>query len=120
MKRSLLLSVIVLCFSCSRPLPDLDRFDQKAWKDDPKGCMGSRESQLASLREQREKLKGLSERDVVTLLGLPDANDLSEHNGKFYYYFITPGPGCVGIDSLGLALIVRFNATGVSREVAIE
>jgi hypothetical protein len=123
MKRSLLpsiLCVLIVCASCSRPVPELDQFDQKSWKDDFKGCKGVRGSLLTSLKEQRDKLKGLSEQDLVTLLGRPDANDLSEHHEKFYYYFIEPGPGCPGVDSAGLSLIIRFNATGVSKEIVFE
>ena len=121
MKRSLLLSTLVfLCLSCSKPLPELKGYDQSIWKDDYKGCKMSRGIFLESLRAQRDQLKGLSEKDIVTLLGRPDRNDLSKRHEKFYYYFIAPGPGCEGVDSVGLSLIVRFNATGVSREIAIE
>jgi hypothetical protein len=120
MKQSLLLSVLLICFCCSRPVPELTDFDQQTWKDDYKGCKGVRGPLAESLHEQRDKLKGLSESDLVTLLGKPDRNDLSEHHEKFYYYFIEPGQGCSGIDSVGKKLIVRFNATGVSKEVAIE
>lgn len=120
MKRSLLLSALFFCVACSKRLPDLTGIDLKAWKDDYKGCLGKRKPFLEDLRSQREKLKGLSEKDLVALLGKPDRNDLSTRHEKFYYYFISPGPGCEGVDSIELALIVRFNATGVSKEVAIE
>ena len=121
MKRSLLFSAfLLLCIACSKPLPELTGFDTKVWKDDYKGCLSSRAQYVESIRSQRDKLKGLSEKDLVSLLGKPDRNDLSERHEKFYYYFISPGPGCEGVDSLGMALIVRFNATGVSKEVAIE
>src|SRR4051812_16518901 len=118
MRLSLLCSVLfVLCSSCSRPLPELADFDETAWKADLKGCKNSRGVFVEPIKSQKDKLKGLSERDLVKLLGPADRNDLSEHHGKSYYYFITPGPGCTGVDSVGLSLIVRFNATGVSREV---
>lgn len=67
---------------------------------------------------QRDKLKGLSERDLVKLLGSPDLNDLSEHHEKYYTYFLEPGPECNKADSATSVLEVRFNATGVSKEVA--
>jgi hypothetical protein len=120
MKQSWLLSLIIFCCSCSRALPELTGIDVKVWKDDYKGCLGHREPFVDAIRDQRDKLKGLSERDLVKLLGKPDRNDLSERHQKSYYYFISPGPGCEGVDSMSLSLIVRFNATGVSREVAIE
>lgn len=118
MKRSLLLSVL-FCLSCSRPVPELTGFDRSVWKDDPKGCSGSRIQFLASIDEQRDKLKGLSESDLVTVLGNPDKKDLSEHHEKFYTYFIEPSPDCGKGDSATTVLEIRFNATGVSKEVAI-
>lgn len=120
MKRSLLLSIVVLCVCCSKPVPDLTGVDLSVWKNDLKGCKGDREQYVEAIRGQRDKLKGLSELDLVRLIGNPDRNDLSERHGKFYYYFIEPGPGCNESDSVGLSLIVRFNATGVSKEVVIE
>lgn len=119
MRRSLLFSVLLLA-SCSKPLPDVTGVDFKVWKDDKKGCNSQRGQFIEAIRDQRDKLKGLSERDLIAVLGSPDRNDLSEHHGKHYYYFIEPGLGCNGIDSMRLSLIVRFNATGVSREVSIE
>jgi hypothetical protein len=122
MKQSLLFSIfsLLILLGCSKPLPQLDNFDRSVWTSDPKGCNNSRSTFIESVKNQKDKLKGLSERDLVKLLGPSDRNDLSEHHGKTYYYFITPGPGCTGVDSVGLSLIVRFNATGVSREVAVE
>jgi hypothetical protein len=118
MKRSLLLSVI-FCLSCSRPIPELAGFDRAVWKNDPKGCNRNRIQFLAALNEQRNKLKGLSESDLVAVLGNPDKKDLSEHHEKFYSYFIEPATDCGKGDSATTILEVRFNATGVSKEVAI-
>jgi len=121
MKQSLLLSVFVaLCVSCSKPIPELTGIDLTIWKNDLRGCSGNREKYVEDLRIQRDKLKGLSERDLVKLLGSPDQTDLSEHHEKFYYYFITPAGDCVKGDSALTSLVVRFNATGVSKEVTID
>jgi len=104
--------------SCSKPVPELDGVDTQVWKDDYKGCKGTRTQFLKPLEDQRDKLKGLSERDLVKLLGKPDRNDLSERHEKFYSYFIEPSMECKG-DSATVILEIRFNATGVSREVTI-
>lgn len=119
MRLSLLFSVLFLV-SCSKPLPEITGVDFNVWKNDHKGCKSERGQFIDALKDQRDKLKGLSERDLISVLGSPDRNDLSEHHGKHYYYFVAPGPGCTGADSIGLSLIVRFNATGVSKEVTIE
>jgi hypothetical protein len=120
MRLSLLCSVLLIALGCSRPVPQLDGVDLKIWKDDPRACQNQRGSFVGALQDQKDKLKGLDEKDLTSLLGQPDRKDLSEHHGKTYQYFLSPGPGCAGVDSIGLSLIVRFNATGVSREVAIE
>lgn len=120
MNRTLLLSAIVILVSCNSAVPTLEGVDLQAWKNDRQGCLGKRAPFEESLRGQRDKLKGLSEMDVVKLLGRPDRNDLSERNEKYYYFFIDPAPGCEAGDSAATRLIIRFNATGISREVAIE
>ncbi len=118
MKRSLLLSVL-FCLSCSRPVPQLTGFDRSVWKNDVKGCNGERIQFLKPLNEQRDKLKGLSEGDLVAVLGTPDKKELSEHHEKFYSYFIEPSIDCGKGDSATVVLEIRFNATGVSKEVEI-
>lgn len=118
--RLILLFSLFLLVSCSLPLPEITGVDFDKWKNDDKGCRSDRKQFIEAIREQKDKLKGLSERDLIKVLGSPDRNDLSEHHGKHYYYFVDPGPGCNGTDTVGLALIVRFNATGVSKEVSIE
>jgi hypothetical protein len=119
MRLAWLLSISVICFSCSKPLPELSDVDLTAWKDDPKACNGTRAKFLEPLQQQREKLKGLSENELVALMGKPDLNDLSKRHEKFYYFYIDPSPACGG-DSTAMRLIIRFNAVGLSREVAIE
>jgi hypothetical protein len=119
MKRSLLFSTLLLfCFACSKPIPQLDGIDLSVWKNDAKGCKGDRVQFSKALDEQRDKLKGLSEGDLVKLLGKPDKSDLSERHEKYYTYIIHPGPEC-GQDGVTTYLEVRFNATGVSREVQV-
>ncbi len=119
MRHAWLLSFFFICLSCSKPLPQLSDVDLSEWKDDPKACNGTRSKFLEPLQRQRDKLKGLSEGDLVDLLGKPDLNDLSRRHEKFYYFYIDKAPACGG-DSTANWLIVRFNAVGLSREVAIE
>lgn len=121
MKRSLLLSLFVfILIGCSKPLPELTGIDLSEWKDDPHGCKRLRERYLEAIKTQRDKLKGLSELDLVRLLGNPDQKDLRERQERFYYYYIFPGTKCSDGSMTATQLIIRFNATGVSREVAVE
>jgi len=119
MRKWLLLSVVSLVFSCGKPLPDLSPIDLAQWKEDKGGCKNIRTSYLAQLTEQKDKLKGLAEGDIIKLLGRPDRNELYKRNQKFYYYDLEPGKSC---DSTltNQQLILRFNAMGRAKEVSIE
>jgi hypothetical protein len=58
---------------------------------------------------------------IVRLLGKPDRNELFTRNQKFFEYYLQPSPEC-NADSAGTAmkLVVRFNAMGLAKEVAVE
>jgi len=119
MKKLLLFSVVLVAFSCGKPLPDLSPIDLHQWKEDKGGCKNIRTSFLPDLISQKEELKGLSEDAIIELLGRPDRNELYKRNQKFYYYDLEPGKPC---DSTAhnQQLILRFNAMGMAKEVAIE
>jgi len=111
----------LLLLSCGKPLPTLDDVDLQAWKNDKLGCLGKRDGMFNPLEKQKEKLLGLSEQDVIALLGKPDENELYKRNQKFYYYFLQPAKTCGDADSENpKKLVVRFNATGLAKEVGIE
>ena len=74
-----------------------------------------------AIDEEKTKLLGLDEMQLVELLGSPDQNELYSRNQKFYYYFIEPAPSCdVKGDSTSERLVIRFNAVGLAKEVSIE
>lgn len=112
--------LFMLLISCGKELPKLEGFDTDEWKKDKNACQGVRQSMEGMLRKELVKLKGLAEMDVIKLLGRPDQNELYKRNQKFYYYSITPGPGCVGADSVAIKLVLRFNAMGYAQLVSIE
>ena len=110
-----------ILFSCGKPLPILDEIDLQAWKDDKLACAGKRDSMFNTLETQKEKLLGLSEQEIISLLGKPDENELYKRNQKFYYYFIQPSKACATSQSENpKKLVVRFNATGLAKEVGME
>jgi len=119
MRLSFLLFALVL-LSCSHPLPTLDNIDIEKWKSDKNGCNGERTSMMESIKAQGDKLQGLSEMQVIDVLGRPDQNELYTRNQKFYFYYLQPGKPC-GNDSLpALRLQVRFNAVGLAKEIMVE
>ena len=116
---SLYLFLISLVCACERPLPTLEGIDLNQWKNDKNGCLGKRASMIKPLQEQKNKLQGLSEMQIIDLLGRPDQNELYSRNQKFYNYSLEPGKAC-GVNLDPKKLSVRFNATGRAKEIELE
>jgi hypothetical protein len=113
--------MLFLCAACNKPLPALDGVDTKKWQGDKNGCGGIRITMRTSIDREKEKLLGLDQMQIVDILGRPDRNELSTRNQKFFHYFIDPAPSCpTATDSLTEKLVIRFNAVGLAKEVAIE
>lgn len=110
----------LILITCGMPLPDLAPIDLDKWKNDKGGCNQLRITFLTELQNQKDELKGLSEKDIIQLLGRPDQNELYKRNQKFYRYDITAGKNCSDPDADGQQLIIRFTAMGYAKEVSIE
>jgi hypothetical protein len=108
-----------LLISCGNPLPHLENIDMEKWRLDKNGCSGIRMHSSQSLNSQKEKLRGLTQNEIVELLGRPDQNELYKRNQKFFFYHLSRGKEC-GVDSISLKLSIRFNAIGLAKEVMIE
>lgn len=122
MKKNLLLSLLlVLTLSCGRQLPVLENIDLHKWAEDRNACLGLRSTMIKALEDQKRKLLGLTEQQIVELLSRPDQNELYKRNQKFYYYFLLPSKICSGeISKQPLQLVVRFNAMGIAKEINLE
>ncbi|MCW5912835.1 MAG: outer membrane protein assembly factor BamE [Cyclobacteriaceae bacterium] len=118
MKKWLFLSAVLI--SCGKPLPDLSPINLAQWKEDKNGCSHFREQGISYLINQLEELKGLSEKDIIKLLGRPDRNELYKRNQKFYYYDLEPGKVCSDSIIENQQLVLRFNAMGRAKEVTVE
>jgi hypothetical protein len=116
-----LVFVAVLFVSCGKSLPDLEGFDEKSWKEDKDGCGNKRSKMITAIKSEKGKLLSLNEGQVIRILGRPDRNELFTRNQKFFEYFLEPSPEC-SADSTqsALKLVVRFNAMGLAKEVAVE
>jgi len=119
MKR-LFIFLLCLAFGCGKPLPQLEGIDLKQWKDDRFGCNGFRERSIDIFSSQKDKLKGLSEDDILKLLGRPDQNELYKRNQKFYHYYLEPSAKCDPTKQHARKLSIRFNAVDLAKEVVIE
>lgn len=113
--------VLLVLVSCGKSLPTLQNIDLSSWVQDKNACNGQRTKMLIEFQNQKDKLLGLSEAQIIELLGRPDNNELYKRNQKFYYYFLEPAPHC-NSRALNEAsrLVVRFSAMGIAKEVSIE
>lgn len=104
---------LILTFSCSST-PEIAGFDSTRWKADTKGCMGIR-AEMVQTASLEETLIGISESDIVELMGRPDENNLYKRNQKFYIYYL----GTCEDTAQGPYLQLRFSATNVTREAMV-
>lgn len=113
------LLILFLLSACSKPLPTLEGIDFGKWKDDKNGCLGIRQSMEEAIQKEHSKLKGLSEMDIIGMLGRPDQNELYKRNQKFFYYYIRPGNMCSSPEPTFVRLEIRFNAMGYAQLVEV-
>lgn len=110
--RLLLFCSLLLIGACSST-PEIAGLDSKAWKSDIGGCEGIRASQLESI-DLEESIIGVTESDIVRLMGKPDQNELYKRNQKFYVYELGP---CG--ETAAPYLQIRFSATNIAREAMV-
>lgn len=113
--------LLIVFLSCQKALPTLEGIDSDRWKEDKNACLKQRLEMRDAIDREKEKLLALDQMQIVSLLGKPDQNELSSRNQKFFYYFLEPALACGGTaDSTAARLVIRFNAVGLAKEVAIE
>jgi hypothetical protein len=117
--KKIFIAFMLIAGACGKPLPTLEGINLKEWKDDKNGCHHFREKLIDTLTSQKDKLRGLSEDDIIALLGRPDQNELYKRNEKFFKYFLEPGPICRS-DSSAIMLSIRFNSVGLAKEAEIK
>lgn len=109
----------LLLLACSSNTLDLENFDEVKWQSDISGCKGERLSMLKALQEVKDNLKGLNQNELTELLGKPERHELYKRSQKFFYYQISPGESCNEPAPQDIYLSIRFNATGLAKEVII-
>jgi len=107
---------LILIIACS-PIPALDNFNMEKWKNDEQGCKSLRKVEISSLMEQRTKLMGLSEEEIIKLLGNPDETNLYQRTQKFLVYYTSPGPKCDMPEAGASRFEIRISALHVVNEV---
>jgi|JI8StandDraft_2_1071088.scaffolds.fasta_scaffold01587_10 hypothetical protein len=115
--KKLLILFTFFCFwGCSSNT--LDNFDKQVWLNDAKGCKNERLKYLESIEKQKDALRGLSQAQIVAVLGKPDSQELLKRNAKTFTYFVSQGSQCGSGTKEGTALIVHFGALNYVSELS--
>ena len=123
MKDKLLWLLLPLLIACQPETPEVAGFDPYVWKRDKFGCGSERILMIDTLVAQRDVLMQLDEKQIIRLLGQPDARDLYVRNQKFMIYLLEPNKRCTapeGVPVKAKALHIRLNALGKSNELYVS
>ena len=120
--RILTFSLLAICWLLTACQDDarFAGFDSKTWKNDKSGCKGERQAMQADFEKIRLALKGLSQMEVVAVLGSPDLQRLDERQTKSYLYFLEPGNTCAVAKPDARVVVVRFSAVDNAFEITYE
>ncbi|HET8859686.1 hypothetical protein [Marivirga sp.] len=103
-------ALLILNIACTK-LPELENIDLKKWKADKDACKEYRIEVVDNLLSQEEKLRGLSQNEMINLLGTADKHQLYERSQKFFIYYLNPNENCDQYKEGYLkALYIRFNS----------
>ena len=111
--------LLYITFGCNSKI-DLPNLDQEAFANDKNGCNNQRNTMIPALEKDKNLLKGLNQNEIAKTLGKPDQNELYKRSQKFFIYHLTP-TDCPNqpTTSAKKYLSIRFNATGLAKEVVI-
>ena len=116
-----LIITFISCISCKQNVT-IEGLDKDNWKADKNGCNGTRMDMKPVLESNLEKIKGLDQEEIQELLGKPDKNELYKRSQKFFVYYLSPAPSCTPghtSEQQEIYLSIRFNATGLAKEVLV-
>jgi len=114
------LCVLLILSSCGKSLPEIENLHLEEWRKDKNACGNYRSENIEALRVQKERLLALNESQIIELLGRPDRNELYKRNQKFFHYCLEAGAECSHAKENASRMIIRFNAMGLAKEIAIE
>ena len=115
------LSLLLLISSGCQSVPDIPDFDEAAFRQDARGCEGTRNSMKEKIFNIKDEFRGLSQRQVMQLLGKPERHELASRGQKSFVYYIEPSPECMQNNNKDpLTMFVRFSALNAVTEVSFE
>jgi hypothetical protein len=111
--------VVLLVSGCSNDISV--SFDSESWKSDTYGCKEKRIILYKEIIGYQNEILGLSNNQIIRILGKPERNELYRRNQKFFIYHISPASKCsYTYNGEVLFLFIRFNAVGLSQEVFVQ
>ena len=121
MRKDFLFIIFITGIMACNKTVDLPDFDEERWKIDKNGCSNVRVDMADQLVKAKDHLKGLTEEEIVLVLGRPDKHELYKRNQKFFIYEIDNAPACSDYDSSKTHTFfsIRYNATGRAKEIMI-
>ncbi|MGD1839896.1 MAG: hypothetical protein ACFB0B_03230 [Thermonemataceae bacterium] len=112
--------ILLLALLACKELPDLKDFDEESWQADKMGCNAQRLAAIESFRMNKEAMMGLSQKQIMQLLGKPDEQNLYRRNQKFYVYYLRSST-CEGVSKTAeRAVSIRFSAIDNVTEINID
>lgn len=116
-----LLSWTILLSGCDKPV-EIQGFDKSAWKADRMACNGHRLGQETVIMEAREAFLGLSQEEIIDLMGKPERQELYSRGQKFYIYYLSPSSKCQEgqADVNTRFLYIRFSAINQVNEIFVQ
>ena len=110
---------ILLLSGCSNDISV--SFDSESWKSDTYGCKEKRIKLYKEIIGYQNEILGITNNQIIRILGKPERNELYRRNQKFFIYHISPASKCsYAYNGEALFLFVRFNAVGLSQEVFVQ
>ncbi len=119
----LLVFVFLAQMGCNRKKKKstrLQKFKSELWIQDKNGCSGERINLKDQLLSLKHNMRGFKADEIESLLGKPDAQELSARSQRYFIYFIEPGPKCGNTKENPMALFVRFSAVGIANEFIVR
>jgi hypothetical protein len=118
----------LLALSCnSKPANvDIEGFNSYQWKRDKYGCGNRRLTMRDAVVAAQDQFTGLTEKEVISVLGKPDGHELYGRGQKFLVYLTEPNPRCRAKNYNSNrpekvpSVYVRLDALGRANEVFIE
>ncbi len=112
-----------IALSACQETPELKGFDQKIWKEDKLGCKNQREKYIPLLLDNKDKLIGLGQNQILSLLGRPDFSELYQRGQRYYIYYYAEDKPCQDEEPdihQDKVFKVRFSALDAVTEIVIN